>query len=305
VIPIDCALPSARPALAKLWAQERIRDLDAAALIGRRQESTRERCAKLAIEFGVMSAYTSFVVIETRSGDRRASGLPETRPVPVSWPAGWGMQRPAVQAPQKLMHAATLAGFGAAAAGAPARASAHAPPPTRAAAARKKSSAVGVLGRIADALSGGHAADPSSRAAQEKATPAYSVSPLQALLGRQLASGLWDEGDGIADDELRQMRATARALLELLDRGINSSHPLHGAQIKKAIEALLQLAPTVAARDPAVAELALGVAWLAASGHRTRKQIEVTVAKTRPLAGLRVWLADEQALRARLDQLSA
>jgi Ca-activated chloride channel family protein len=214
------------------------------------------------------------------------------------------MFQPAAQAPSTVTRSATLVGFADADAGLPA--GAPAPPPLRAEAPRKKSAGLGVLGKIADAIAGGHGTRPASTSvAQEKSAPTYGVDPLEALLGRQLASGLWDEGDGIADDELRRMRATARALLELLDRGINSSHPLHGGQIKKAIEALLQLAPTVAARDPAVAELALGVAWLAASGHRTRKQIETTVAKTRPLAGLRVWLADEQALRARLEQLSA
>jgi Ca-activated chloride channel family protein len=114
---------------------------------------------------------------------------------------------------------------------------------------------------------------------------------------------LWDESDATADDELRRVRATARALLELLDLGVTSTHALHGGQVKKAIEALLPLIPSVAARDPKVAELALGAAWLSSSGRRTRRQIEDEVAKL--AVTLRVWLNDEHALRAHLGQLSA
>jgi hypothetical protein len=124
-------------------------------------------------------------------------------------------------------------------------------------------------------------------------------------MARQLASGLWDEGDGTADDEVRQLRASARALLELCDLGITSTHPLHGRPIKKAIEAIVRLAPKVAVRDPATAELALGVAWLVSSGRRTRKEIEAAVAACTPVGKLQVWLGDERALRGHLDALAA
>jgi Ca-activated chloride channel family protein len=152
---------------------------------------------------------------------------------------------------------------------------------------------------------------PAKKAAEQsavwkaEAASAAPPDPVLSLLGRQLASGLWDEPDTTADDEVRRARATARALLELIDLGVSSSHPMHGAQVKKAIEALLQVAPSVAERDPQVAQLALGVAYLAASGPRTRRRIESAVDAIATLAGLRVWLADEHALRARLDQLSA
>ena len=71
---------------------------------------------------------------------------------------------------------------------------------------------------------------------------------------------------------------------------------------RSRFEQLVSTAPAVAARDKKVAELALGVAWLAASGRRTRRQIEDEVGKS--AVTLRVWLADAEALKAHLEQLS-
>src|SRR5262249_28759958 len=63
--------------------------------------------------------------------------------------------------------------------------------------------------------------------------------PVVAILGKQLASGMWDDGKG------GEVRATVRALLALLERGVTTAHPLHGAQVKKAVEALLERAVLV------------------------------------------------------------
>ncbi|MFP2911607.1 hypothetical protein ACLESD_42595 [Pyxidicoccus sp. 3LFB2] len=122
----------------------------------------------------------------------------------------------------------------------------------------------------------------------------------EALLGRQLANGLWD-GTGKGPEPVRQARATALALLELLREGITSSHPLHGAQVKKAVEALLTIAASLTG-EPQVAELALGVAWLVAAGPRTRGRIEQAA---KPLAGLSGHLGNEVALRQHVDTLAS
>jgi Ca-activated chloride channel family protein len=90
-IPLELPARSEQPTVAKLWARERVRDLERAVLSGRRADAMRERIVSLAVEHGIASSYTSFVVIEKRSGDRRTSGLPETRVVPVGAPAGWAM----------------------------------------------------------------------------------------------------------------------------------------------------------------------------------------------------------------------
>jgi Ca-activated chloride channel family protein len=327
-VPIDVREAGERPVVAKLWAGERIKDLESQKVEGRRADSMKTRIVKLAIEHGIMCSHTSFVVVETRTGDRRANGQPETRVVPVALPAGWDMfgkkdeQKP-MPAPMmtragSISHAYAAQGFGGAggAPGGPPRAMPPAPPAASAPMAPSKSR--GILGRAADALAGitaKKAANSSFRRRQEAdlddGAPAAEMNapaepnadPVMAILERQLASGLWDENDSIADDDVRRARATARALLELIDLGVTSAHPLHGAQIKKAVEALLSAAPALAARDKKVAELALGVAWLAASGRRTRRQIEDEVGKT--AVTLRVWLADAEALKAHLEQLSA
>jgi Ca-activated chloride channel family protein len=123
---------------------------------------------------------------------------------------------------------------------------------------------------------------------------------LTALLSRQLASGLWD-GAGTGPEPVRQARATALALLELLRQGITSNHPLHGAQVKKAVEALLSLGSGLTG-VPEVAELALGVAWLVAAGPRTRGRI---VQAAQPLSGLAACMGDEVKLRQHVDTLAA
>jgi Ca-activated chloride channel family protein len=122
---------------------------------------------------------------------------------------------------------------------------------------------------------------------------------VRALLERQLASGLWD-GDGQPGAPLVQARATTEALLTLLRAAINSAHAFYGAQVKKAVSALVRLVVSLAGRDLELAERALAVAWLAASGRRTRKEVESAIAGEPGLAGLLAQLGDERALQARL-----
>ena len=59
--------------------------------MGRRAQALKERIVQLALAHGIVTPYTSFVVVEERTGERRASGQPETRVVPVNAPAGWAM----------------------------------------------------------------------------------------------------------------------------------------------------------------------------------------------------------------------
>jgi Ca-activated chloride channel family protein len=71
--------------------------------------------------------------------------------------------------------------------------------------------------------------------------------------------------------------------------------------VKKAVEALLGLA-TQLTGTPEVAELALGVAWLAAAGPRTRGRIAQAA---QPLAGLSAHMGNEVALRQHVDALAS
>jgi Ca-activated chloride channel family protein len=366
-IPVSFPARSDRPAVEKLWAAERIRAWQDAALVGRRAQALKERIVQLALAHSLVTPYTSFVVVEERTGERQASGQPQTRVVPVHAPAGWAMfgttkqeeaegaaptvgatggrgavRRSRAAMPSKPMPPGVGIPAGAPMSpalsrpGAPPPAASVAPPsPARAAPAPQKAAKkqVGFLG--AGALGVGFLgglfkdkapapAEPEALMdapmfeAEEPAEMDWGTSPGEAfeeearmesahgadggvdLLERQLASGLW-AGTGAGAEPVRQARATALALLELLRQGITSSHPLHGAQVKKAVEALLALVPQLGGA-PDVAELALGVAWLVAAGPRTRGRIAQAA---QPLAGLRSQLENEVALRQHVDALAA
>jgi Ca-activated chloride channel family protein len=314
-VPIDLAVAGERPVVAKLWAQERVRALTDAmgSLEGRRADSLRDRIVALAMEHGISSPYTAFLVVETRTGDRRSQGVPETRVVPVNVPAGWEMLRPKREVsfgmPSRMPAAAPAPGAR------PLIAAMAGPSVPK---MRGRPGIAQMFGKARAAMGGGSASTegiagmmpagyyPASE--PDAAESMFSVlrepdevpeDPLRALLERQLASGLWDD-DTAPGDPLAQARATTEALLTLLRAGINSAHALYGAQVKKAVSALARLAPTLATRDPELVERALGAAWLAASGRRTRKEVESAIAGEPSLAGLLGQLGDERALHARL-----
>ncbi|WP_342378520.1 VIT domain-containing protein [Myxococcus stipitatus] len=351
VLSVNVHFPSEsdRPAVEKLWAAERIKGWQDAGLTGRRAESMKKRIVELAVAHQIVTRYTSFVVVEQRTGDRRASGQPETRVVPVNAPAGWAMfgskakeeaassgvvarpgargaggyvGGPPAQMPPGIMVPASPSPIVVAGApprpAAPAPASAAAPSRSRRdmAAAPEKQKKGGILNRLFS--EGGSSEAESAKSApgimdylpmdsgteEEEFTPRkrreQAHSGAEALLGQQLANGLW-AGSGTGAEPVRQARATALALLELLREGITSSHALHGAQVKKAVEALLTLASQLSSA-PEVAELALGVAWLVAAGPRTRGRIEQAA---KPWASLSGRLGNDTELRQHVDALAS
>jgi Ca-activated chloride channel family protein len=92
-VPMDLPAEATREGLTALWAAARIRDLEDAegTLSGRRAEGNKKRIVALSVENRIASKYASFLVVEKRTGNRRAQGQPEARPVPVHGPAGWEM----------------------------------------------------------------------------------------------------------------------------------------------------------------------------------------------------------------------
>src|SRR4029079_18052482 len=78
-----------------------------------RAEAHKKRIVDLCVRHKIASKYTSFVVVEKRTGERRAQGQPETRAVPVNAPAGWAMfgkdaaRAEAAAMPQSLTQAGT------------------------------------------------------------------------------------------------------------------------------------------------------------------------------------------------------
>ena len=155
---------------------------------------------------------------------------------------------------------------------------------------------LGRAGRTLSTLWRGPGPSFEARVMEPAAQPA---DPAFALLARQLASGLWDDGADAQEPELRQLQATARALIALLRLGVDASHAQHGELIRKAIAALLPLAAALAAHASAAVEEALAAAWLASSGKRTRRALRQVIADA-GLSALDARLDDEAALRLRL-----
>src|SRR5262249_7433307 len=178
-VPLELAESCSRPYLAKLWAAERIRDLEGARISGRRGDAIRKRILELALEHGIASPYTSLLAIEKREGDRLSTGQPQVRVVPVHAPAGWAMFEPKpylwpTSISARAMHATRAAPV---------------LPAVRGMAAslgksrlvtKAKSIIAGVQGRIAETDWG-----------DAPSEPAPGMDPVGSILSRQLASGLW------------------------------------------------------------------------------------------------------------------
>lgn len=92
-VPVALEQRADRPDVVVAWATERVRELDRAAvrLSGRRAQANEERIVALALEHGLATRLTSFVVVEERAGERRGSTQPEARVVSVHAPHGWAM----------------------------------------------------------------------------------------------------------------------------------------------------------------------------------------------------------------------
>lgn len=364
-VPMELPQRNERPAVAKLWASERIRDFERQKLEGRRADAMKARIIELSVAHGVSSQYTSFVVVEKRSGERRAEGgASATRVVPVNAPAGWAMaadlgvdseddnesfgvrsipvnrtgpspakkrSAPPAQAPrpsaiagprapspmmpgpapmpptlsksamapadsflddeseeleESLAMAAPMAG--------PMAAPTPAAERREAAADKAKESKPSMLGRVASMLGlGGSASSADGRVAK---APAAIEDPA-SIMSRQLASGLFSEAD-----DRTAVRETALALWKLVQQHVNTTHAMYGTPVKKAVEALLERVKRLGAADQSLAAFALGVAWLIATGRRTRSDIEAVASGNPKCAGQ---LADEAATRSWVTSIAS
>jgi len=219
----------------------------------------KERIIDLGVTHGIATRYTAFLVVEERTGARRTHQQAETRVIPVHAPAGWTLARPR---PDLTKTGGILCGgVSMLSAGMPA------PGPMMPAAAAP-------MGRMR-----------AESAKQEESVP--SGDPVLELLARQLASGLWP-----GSDEPARVKAAAGALATLAAAGVRTTHTKYGAQVKKAIEALLEALPRLAAD---LATLALAAAWLVADGRRTRDELR-RLAASHP--GLAAVLDDDAQVRA-------
>jgi Ca-activated chloride channel family protein len=125
------------------------------------------------------------------------------------------------------------------------------------------------------------------------------------LFERQLASGLWEQGDS---SDAGRLLATARALAVCHDAQIDTGHRLYGAQVRKAVEAICQLAADLVSRGAAGREVmaALTASFLVASGPRLRREVMAIVegSSLDSVKALAAHLTTRDAARAKLLELS-
>ncbi len=301
-VPIELPAEASRPGLAALWAGARIRDLEEGerGLSGRRAEASKKRIAELSVAHGVGSKYASFVVVEKRTGDRRAQGQPEARPVPVNAPAGWAMFERA-EMDRAMSASLTRAGaVGRAAPPPPPMGRAMAPmvmkakipgpamgagmpppPPAMASPMPARGKAIAL-----DATPPTGAPPPAQPAPAEAADVFAEMAELDDGIDYMTAvSGApSDEGTGTGagaagsperalferqlasglwegdGGDASRLMATARALAACFAGGIDSAHALYGAQVKKAVAAVCALAADLARRGEGEREIMAALA---------------------------------------------
>jgi len=351
-VPFDLPEREDRPAIVKLWAQARIRDLERAQLEGRRADAMKKRIIELAKDNGVSSKYTSFIVVEKRTGDRRIAEQAEARVVPVSSPAGWAifeagrtrrtmqtragslrafaMPAPAMMprsAPPPMPGGAALGGGGPrppssppmmarrmvsspARMAAPASVASAPPRPAAGMPMSKGAASGGFFDRAKDMASGvlrslGSDRDDDDTVAQtqgypmeaeQASAPMAHGDPILAILAQQSASGLWET---TGRDPIL---VTIDALLVLVRAGVTTAHAVHGAQTKKAVDALLDALAAEGAVDPKTIELALGVAWLLSTGRRTRTAIRDAAQRIEGASTLATLLGRDDEVRAHVER---
>lgn len=278
-VPMRLPERDSHPALPRLWASERIRDLQAMQVQGRRADAMKDRIVKLAVENGVSSPHTSFLVVETRTGERRSQGAAQTRFIPVSAPGDWAMfNAPARGALDAMLSYPPSMAYSIMPSS-PSMARSIMPPPSPSMKKEKRARKIAWF---------------FSEAEKEEAE-IVPADPVRAVLTRQLASGLWAQASKSGDEGL--VVGTAEALAALVDLGVTTGHAVYGAQVKKAVEALRALAAKVSVE---FAELALAAAWLAATGARMRRGIEAEIRKDGHLNELEAAMADETLVKQRV-----
>ncbi|WP_438028398.1 VIT domain-containing protein [Sorangium sp. So ce233] len=341
-VPVELAAEASRHGLEALWAGARVRELEASerGLSGKRAEAMRKRIVDLAVRHRVASKHASFVVIERRTGDRRAHGQPEARPVPVSAPAGWGMSSRRGPVAPAAAFAAMPMSVGGPMTGGPVvmRARAVAPAPravddersahlesapaarggllSRAKQLFQPSAAAGSArvaapaGAVARGRPGGaqHGSGPAAPPPPAPGAASGGAEPQGPGLGRafeeQLASGLWQRGE---PTDLGRLTSTALCLAACHEQGIDSAHPIYGAQVAKAVEALCGLAASLLQGGGADREVAaaLAAAYLVASGRRLRARVHdvASGAVSEAVRAVAGELGDAGALRRRVEAL--
>ena len=121
------------------------------------------------------------------------------------------------------------------------------------------------------------------------------------MFARQLASGLWESGDS---SEAGRLAATTACLLRCAREGIDTSNPIYGAQVTKAVEALSTVAESLSQKGESDAEVvrALLVMVAVSTGKRARGRVAAIAqaAKSAAVKAIVADLASQDAAKKRL-----
>lgn len=134
-----------------------------------------------------------------------------------------------------------------------------------------------------------------------KAPARAAVEEIGAMFARQLASGLWESGD---TSDAGRLLATTACLERCVREGIDTSNPVYGAQVTKAVDALSTLAETFATKgegDAAVVR-ALLVMVAVSTGKRARGRVAAIAgaAKSAVVKGIAADLVSQEAAKKRI-----
>jgi len=284
------------PFVERLWAKERIKELERAELTGRRADAMKARIIELCVKHRIASKYASFIVIEKRKGERRTSEQAETQVVPVNLPAGWSMFQPhggasRTRAGSVMMNMAMprspvamspplAQGLGSAGGGAPPARSA--PPKDAVRASRLPAPAAAappppavVLRKLSydDGANDDESVRMYSRESLRR-EPERKADVATSTFESQGATGLW----GDEQDLESACMITVKTLTQLFAEGMDASHSVYGAQIRKAIDALVKYAPGL--ENDTLRVNLLVLCWLM-SGRRTRAHVASEASTTR------------------------
>lgn len=127
------------------------------------------------------------------------------------------------------------------------------------------------------------------------------IEEIGAMFARQLASGLWENGDASDTGRL----ATTTACLERCAReGIDTSNPVYGAQVTKAVEALSAVAESLAQKGESDTQVARALLVMVAvsTGKRARgRAVAIAEAAKSPVVKAIVAdLASQEAAKKKL-----
>ncbi len=134
-----------------------------------------------------------------------------------------------------------------------------------------------------------------------KAPARAAVEEIGAMFARQLASGLWESGD---TSDTGRLLATTACLERCVREGIDTSNPVYGAQVTKAVDALSTLAETFATKgegDVGVVR-ALLVMVAVSTGKRARGRVATIAgaAKSAVVKGIAADLVSQEAAKKRI-----